>query len=103
MFLIVLFVLLVPTRAEADLDRTIEITHGKPSADPSQVDTNGTVTWRNEDDTDHEIEFEQGAVAVPANDSSEPIVISHSFQYKIDNDDHHDDLDDHHDRHHRAG
>jgi uncharacterized membrane protein len=84
-FLLFFFVPLVPARAYADVNVTIKIKDSAPNLNPAQLNPGGTVTWRNDDNVNHEVEFEQGAVAVPAHGSSQPLVISHAFEYKIDN------------------
>jgi hypothetical protein len=85
LFLIVAFILLSPARADAGQIVTINIKNGRPTTNPAQIGDSDLIVWRNQDTVAHEIEFEQGAVAVPAGQTSEPLAIRHSFQYKIDN------------------
>ena len=85
-FLIFLFVLLVPARAYADANVTIKINDSAPNLNPAQLNPGGTVTWRNDDGVNHEIEIKSGpTVAVPANGSSQPLVTSQAFDYTVDN------------------
>jgi hypothetical protein len=74
-------------RASAAPTVTITITNGRPSQNPAEVDSNGTVTWYNSDNGNHTIDPVAGGpplITVPEGQSASLTGVTQTIRYKID-------------------
>jgi hypothetical protein len=87
LLLVVFMVVGLAPRAAADSKVTITITNGKPSPNPAEVDSNGTVTWYNSDDSDHAIYSAAGGgpLVTVLTGQSANLPVAATLLYKIDN------------------